>query len=169
MATRDANEGEAGCRPEEHHGRLLGFDSISRCASLATPERSEASTTISQMSLDPTIQARLQRPRPDEGAKVRALMEGHGLGQSGIAPADIEQEVRIRLWKALERDRSAAFHTSYIQRVVLSTVIDAIRAANARPVEPLPDAGEAGDPGFIEPGAGPERIASGIEEFDRIV
>lgn len=121
------------------------------------------------MSLDPALRQRLHRLLADYGVKVRSLIEGHGLGQYGIDPADIEQEVRIRLWKALERDRNAAFHTSFIQRVVLTTVIDAIRAANARPVEPLPDAAEASDAAFIETSAGPERIASGIEEFDRIV
>jgi len=89
------------------------------------------------MTLDPALRARLHQLLADYGAKVRALIEGHGLGQYGIDPADIEQEVRIRLWRALERDRSAAFHTSYIQRVVLSTVIDAVRAARARPTEPF--------------------------------
>lgn len=121
------------------------------------------------MSIDPALRQRLQQLLADYGAKVRALIEGHGLGQHGIDPADIEQEVRIRLWKALERDRNAAFHTSYIQRVVLTTVIDAIRAANARPVDPLPEAGETVDAAFVEPTAGPERSASGIEDFDRIM
>src|SRR5678810_759010 len=95
------------------------------------------------MTLDPALRQRLHQLLADYGAKVRALIEGHGLGQYGIDPADIEQEVRIRLWKALERDRNAAFHTSFIQRVVLTTVIDAIRAANARPVEILDAAGAA--------------------------
>jgi RNA polymerase sigma factor (sigma-70 family) len=121
------------------------------------------------MSIDPALRQRLQQLLADYGAKVRALIEGHGLGQYGIDPADIEQEVRIRLWKALERDRNAAVHTSYIQRVVLTTVIDAIRAANARPVDPLPEAGETVGPAFVEPTAGPERSASGIEDFDRIM
>ena len=121
------------------------------------------------MSLDPALRQRLHQLLADYGAKVRALIEGHGLGHYGIDPADIEQEVRIRLWKALERDRNAAFHTSFIQRVVLTTVIDSVRAANARPVEPLPEEGEFADSAFIEPAAGPERIASGVEEFDRIV
>jgi RNA polymerase sigma factor (sigma-70 family) len=121
------------------------------------------------MSIDPALRQRLQQLLADYGAKVRALIEGHGLGQYGIDPADIEQEVRIRLWKALERDRNAAFHTSYIQRVVLTTVIDAIRAANARPVDPLPEAGEPVGPAFVEPTAGPPRSASGIEDFDRIM
>jgi len=121
------------------------------------------------MTLDPALRARLHRLLADYGAKVRILIDGHGLGQYGIDPADIEQEVRIRLWKALERDRNAAFHTSFIQRVVLTTVIDAIRAANARPSEPIPEGADEAGTAFIEPAAGPERNASGMAEFDRIV
>jgi RNA polymerase sigma-70 factor (ECF subfamily) len=121
------------------------------------------------MPLDPDLRQRLHRLLVDYGAKVRALIEGHGLGHYGIDAADVEQEVRIRLWKALERDRNAAFHTSYIQRVVLSTVIDAIRAANSRPAEPLPEAFEQADLAFVEPSAGPERRAGGAADFDRVV
>ncbi len=121
------------------------------------------------MSLDPALRARLHQLLADYGTKVRRLVEGHGLGQHGIDPADIEQEVRIRLWKALERDRNAAFHTSYIQRVVLSAVIDAIRAANSRPAESLPDEGEEGADVLIEQRAGPERNAGGAQDFDRVV
>jgi len=120
------------------------------------------------MVLDPVLQNRLQQLLADYGAKVRALIEGHGLGQYGIDPADIEQEVRIRLWKALERDRSAAFHTSYIQRVVLSTVIDAIRAARSRPVEPLPEGEGEGSEAMLATAAGPERTAGGTQDFDRV-
>ena len=120
------------------------------------------------MPLDPILQSRLQKLLADYGAKVRALIEGHGLGQYGIDPADIEQEVRIRLWKALERDRSAAFHTSYIQRVVLSTVIDAIRAARSRPAEPLPEGEGEGSEAMLATAAGPERTAGGTQDFDRV-
>jgi len=121
------------------------------------------------MSLDPALRDRLHRLLADYAVKVRVLIDGHGLGQYGIDPADVEQEVRIRLWKALERDRNAAFHTSYIQRVVLTTVIDAIRAASARPAEPLPDAVEEAGTAFMEPSAGPERNARASQNFDRIV
>jgi RNA polymerase sigma-70 factor, ECF subfamily len=120
------------------------------------------------MSLDPELRARLHRLLADYGAKVRHLIENHRLGQHGIDPADIEQEVRIRLWRALERDRNAAFHTSYIQRVVLSTVIDAIRAANSRPAEPLPEEAEEGAPALIEHRAGPEQTAGGAQDFGRV-
>jgi RNA polymerase sigma-70 factor (ECF subfamily) len=121
------------------------------------------------MSLDPFLRQRLHRILADYGVKVRSLIEGHRLGQYGIDPADIEQEVRIRLWKALERDRNAAFHTSFIQRVVLTTVIDAVRAASARPAEPLPEALEDAGSALVEPAAGPERRASGVEDFDRVM
>jgi RNA polymerase sigma factor (sigma-70 family) len=53
--------------------------------------------------------------------------------------------------------------------VVLTTVIDAIRAANARPAEPLAEVVETGNVALIETAAGPERTASGIEDFDRIM
>ena len=120
------------------------------------------------MSLDPALRARLHQLLADYGTKVRRLIESHGLGQYGIDPADIEQEVRIRLWKALERDRNAAFHTSYIQRVVLSTAIDAIRAANSRPAEPMPDEAEDAGEALIAAVAGPERNAGGAQDFARI-
>lgn len=120
------------------------------------------------MTVDPAMRARLHQLLADYGAKVRVLIQNHGLGQHGIDPADIEQEVRIRLWKALERDRNAAFHASYIQRVVLSTVIDAIRAANSRPAEPLPDEDEVGAATLIEHRAGPEQNAGGMQDFGRV-
>jgi RNA polymerase sigma-70 factor (ECF subfamily) len=121
------------------------------------------------MTFDPALRERLHRLLADYAVKVRALIDGHGLGHYGIDAADVEQEVRIRLWKALERDRNAAFHTSYIQRVVLSTVIDAIRAANARPSEPLPEVVDDRETAFVEPSAGPDRTASGVEDLDRIM
>ncbi|MGA9333101.1 MAG: sigma-70 family RNA polymerase sigma factor [Rudaea sp.] len=120
------------------------------------------------MSLDPALRKRLHELLAEYGVKVRRLIETHGLGQHGIDPADIEQEVRIRLWKALERDRNAAFHTSYIQRVVLTTVIDAIRAAKSRYAEPLPDEAEPGDVALIDHRAGPERSARAGQDFSRI-
>jgi RNA polymerase sigma-70 factor (ECF subfamily) len=102
---------------------------------------------------------RIERLLADYAAKVRALIASHGLGQHGIDPDDVEQEVRIRLWKAVERDRSAAFGASYIQRVVASTVIDAIRRAQVRAADPLPDESEEGV--FLpDEAVGPERRAS---------
>src|ERR1700759_3807894 len=102
------------------------------------------------MSLDPALRARLHQLLREYGSKVRMLIERHGLAQHGIDAADIEQEVHIRLWKALERDRNAAFHTSYIQRTVLSVVGDPSRAASPRPAEPLPEANSEGAVELVE-------------------
>ena len=102
---------------------------------------------------------RLERLLADYGAKVRALVASHGLAQHGIDPDDVEQEVRIRLWRAIERDRSAAFAASYIQRVVASTVIDALRRAQVRAAEPLPEESEEGI-ALPDETVGPERSAS---------
>jgi len=120
------------------------------------------------MSFDPALRARLHQLLADYGARVRSLIEGHGISQYGIDPADIEQEVRIRLWRALERDRNAAFHASYIHRTVLSAVIDAIRAANARPADPMPDEENPGFEALAAAGPGPERLAGGAQDFSRV-
>lgn len=108
---------------------------------------------------------RLERLLADYGAKVRQLLAAHGLAQRGIDPDDVEQEVRIRLWRAIERDRSAAFAASYIQRVVASTVIDALRRATVRAAEPLPE--ESGE-GISLPDetAGPEQQAGGGQQVE---
>jgi len=118
------------------------------------------------LTLIPTdsIQVRLEALFRTYGAKVQALLMTYGLDKHGIDPADVEQEVRIRLWRALERDRSGAFHASYIQRVVASTVIDALRRAEVRAAEPLPDEDE--EPGQVgEAPIGPDRRAGDVERM----
>lgn len=111
------------------------------------------------------IQARLEQLLRDYGARVRRLLQSHGLDQRGIDPADVEQEVRIRLWRAIERDRSAAFHASYIQRVVATAVVDALRRAEVRAAEPLPDEDSEASP-LPDTAAGPDRQASDSERMD---
>ena len=98
------------------------------------------------------------------GARVRRLLLTYGLDRQGVDPADVEQEVRIRLWHALERDRSGAFRASYVQRVVATTVIDALRRAQVRAAEPLPEEDdEAVDLGVAQ--VSPERRAGDVERM----
>ncbi|MGH8323861.1 MAG: RNA polymerase sigma factor, partial [Steroidobacteraceae bacterium] len=85
------------------------------------------------------VHARLEELFRSYGARVRGLLTTYGLDRHGVDPADVEQEVRIRLWHAIERDRSGAFGASYVQRVVATTVIDALRRAQVRAAEPLPE------------------------------
>lgn len=111
---------------------------------------------------------RLERLLADYGAKLRALVAAHGLARHGIDADDVEQEVRIRLWRAIERDRSAAFHASYIQRVVASTVIDALRRAQVRATEPLPEDSDDGFTPFPDQNRGPEDRASGHQHVEKL-
>lgn len=114
------------------------------------------------------VHARLEELFQAYGARVRGLLTTYGLDKHGIDPADIEQEVRIRLWRALERDRSGAFHASYVQRVVASTVIDALRRAEVRAAEPLPE-DEDDVPADLGDGpVGPERSAGDAEQMQGI-
>ncbi|HET9034443.1 MAG TPA: sigma-70 family RNA polymerase sigma factor [Dokdonella sp.] len=111
------------------------------------------------------VDARLEQVLSDFGSRLGVLMRGYRLDRHGIDPADIEQEVRIRLWKAISRDRSGAFHASYVQRVVATTVIDALRRAEVRATEPLPeDDGESGQ--LPDEGISPEQTASDGERME---
>ena len=91
------------------------------------------------------------------GARVRTLVATHCRADQGLDPDDVEQEVRIRLWRALERDRNAVFPASYIQRVVVSTVIDQLRRLKARPLEALPEDDDG------EPLDSPDLVAADAE------
>jgi RNA polymerase sigma-70 factor (ECF subfamily) len=102
------------------------------------------------------LHARLEQLLARFGARVRAQIESNRLSQHGIDPQDVEQEVRIRLWKTLERDPNAELPASYIQRTVASALIDAVRRAQVRPTEALPETEE----GLVDlpgTGHGPDR------------
>lgn len=109
------------------------------------------------------IEQRLAQILRDFGTRLRYLLRSHQLEQHGIDPEDVEQEVRIRLWRAIERDRFGDFHASYIQRTVASVVIDALRRVEVRAADPLPDDDVEGSP-LPDTGAGPERQASAGEQ-----
>ena len=47
--------------------------------------------------------------------------------KSGIDPDDIAQEIRIKLWKVFQDEKKIKNYTSYIRKIVDSTVIDQIR------------------------------------------
>ena len=87
---------------------------------------------------------RLEALLAEHAERVRLVMLRYRLPQHGIDPDEIEQQVRIRLWKAIQRDRSGAFTASYIQRIVASTAIDAMRRARVRPSEPGAEDDEQG-------------------------
>lgn len=81
----------------------------------------------------------------------------------GIHVADVEQDVRIRLWRALQNEREITDLASYIYKIAATAVIDAVRRAKARREDPIPlaaDSGEAAMP-VASRDASPEDLAAG--------
>lgn len=116
---------------------------------------------------DKSVHARLEQLLLQYGARLHAMLTAYGLDRQGIDPADVEQEVRIRLWRAVQRDRSGAFHASYVQRVVASTVIDAMRRANVRATDPLPE--EDDESGQLpERGVGPDHNVADRQRMEGV-
>lgn len=105
-----------------------------------------------------TVPQRLQELLARFAARVRVQIETNRLVQQGIDPDDVEQEVRIRLWKALERDPNAEFPASYIQKVVATVLVDALRRHQVRPAEAMPEPEEGGVE-FTDGAARPDRVA----------
>jgi RNA polymerase sigma factor (sigma-70 family) len=102
------------------------------------------------------------------GARLRALVVQHCPSEQGLDPDDIEQEVRIRLWRAVERENNPALPASYIQRVVVTTVIDALRRSKPEQTTALPEAGqEAGIEALLDR-VGPVRSASDGQRMDMV-
>ncbi|MFK7957719.1 MAG: RNA polymerase sigma factor [Lysobacterales bacterium] len=66
------------------------------------------------------------------GPGVRARLHGQRLLDPAIDVDDIEQEVRVRLWRALNTETSVTHAASYLRTVVNSALIDAVRRAQAR-------------------------------------
>ncbi len=114
------------------------------------------------------VRTRLDQLLADFGGRVRGLIAARGLDRHGVDPADVEQEVRIRLWRALERDRSGAFHASYIQKIVASAVIDALRRAEVRAADLLPEDDELPPVDAGHGPVGPDRRAVDSERMQAI-
>jgi len=63
--------------------------------------------------------------------KFTRFIKGHiqkfNLPKEGIDPDDVFQEVRIKIWKVLNDEKKIVCYSSYIKKIVDSSVIDHIR------------------------------------------
>jgi RNA polymerase sigma-70 factor (ECF subfamily) len=109
--------------------------------------------------------ARLEGILEQYGATLRRTIAGLGVSRLGIQIDDVEQEARIRLWKALEREKTIDLPASYLYRVAVSAAIDAIRRARARREDRSDDPGPLGEPevSLADPAPSPERRAEAHE------
>ncbi len=93
----------------------------------------------------------------------------------GLQFDDIEQEARLRLWRALQDEREVTNYASYLYRIAATATIDALRRVQARHEEQLEilidqrtDDGDI----MLAPAPvkdSPERLAESREAVDRVM
>lgn len=87
---------------------------------------------------------------------------------------DIEQEAKIRLWRAIQSERDLQSPASYIYRIAMTTTIDAVRKAQARHEDQLRLEAEEGSDSITalalpaDPEQSPERAAQQKEFIETI-
>lgn len=101
---------------------------------------------------------------------LRAVIARQCPRDLGIQAADVEQDARVRLWRAFEREKELSDPASYIYRIAVSTTIDAIRRVTARREVQLPM--EAADDSRSEftadPAHGPDALSERKEVMAKI-
>ena len=108
----------------------------------------------------PTPDDRLREILYEYGGLLRRAIERLAPGRSGVLADDVEQEARIRVWKALQSGTEITDPPSYLCRVALTATVDAVRTARSLREEPL-DTRRPGDDAPIAegpayPGLSPE-------------
>lgn len=58
---------------------------------------------------------------------IKILIQRYDLPKKGVDPDDILQEVKIKIWKVLEDEKKINNFSSYIRKIVDSSVIDLLR------------------------------------------
>ena len=92
----------------------------------------------------------------------------------GIQFNDIEQEARLRLWRALESEREIHDLASYIYRIAVTTTIDAVRRVKSRQEDQLRLADEEEDlqAGMrslaADPALSPDRMAERQQAVNKV-
>ena len=97
--------------------------------------------------------------------RLRAFLRSRCPPGSGVDPDDVLQELRIKLWKLLEREKEMHVPASYLMRAAVSTLIDAQRRASVR----QPEGGFAAqDPEALTDESTPEEHAALTEDYKRL-
>lgn len=73
------------------------------------------------------IEARIQDLVARYAALIRAVIQANLHAGDALDPQDIEQEIRIRLWRGIRQGKKIANWPSYIKRVAYTATIDELR------------------------------------------
>ena len=92
---------------------------------------------MSERVSEKTIEVRFNAILDEYGQVLRRAIARYCPKDLGLQAADIEQEAKIRLWRALESEREIKDLSSYLYRIAATTVIDAMRKVRERREESL--------------------------------
>jgi RNA polymerase sigma factor (sigma-70 family) len=108
--------------------------------------------------MDDSSVARLQQLLADYGARLKAIVRARCPLALGVDPDEVEQDVRLRVWQALAREKIIEQPASYLYQTTMSVIVDHIRRRQARPdLAANDDAGLAA----VADAADPQRSAEG--------
>lgn len=110
-------------------------------------------------------EARLEALLKEYGAILKRAIASLSPARLGIQVDDVEQEARIRVWRALEREKTIEDPASYLYRVAVSATIDAVRRVRARREEQPDESGTRAESGTapVDPSPSPEQRAQANE------
>lgn len=94
------------------------------------------------------------------GRFLRNTIAQHCPRNLGLDINDIEQEARLRLWRAIENEKDLTGAAFYIYRIAVTTTIDAVRRVLARREEQLSQDGpgeDGNENAFIQIEADPDQ------------
>jgi len=120
------------------------------------------------------IDERFERLMDRYAALLRSIVAQHCPRDLGIEAIDIEQEARVRLWRALTREKELTDPASYIYRVAVTTAIDAVRRVVARREDQLRTEVSKDEERTkvvnlpADPAHGPDAVTARRELMDRI-
>src|SRR5215510_15698921 len=85
----------------------------------------------------PTVEERFNAVVDEFGVLLRRAIVRLCPHDRGLQFDDIEQEARMRLWRALQAEREVTNYASYLYRIAATATIDAMRRIQARHEEQL--------------------------------
>ena len=118
---------------------------------------------------------RFERLMERYAALLRSAVAQHCPRGVGVDAAEIEQEARVRLWRALSREKELHDPASYIYRVAVTAAIDAVRRVTARREDQLRTESFDDDDGTADvvslpadPAHGPDAVTARHELMERV-
>lgn len=113
----------------------------------------------------PALPSSIERALAAAEPRLRALFQRNAAREPGLDVDELVQEARIRLWKALDGEKNIESPASYLQKIVTSVLIDALRRRAARPE----DANDGALAVATASTAGPEAVVAGAQRASALL